>query len=242
MWHQSSVGLWQKFCFFFCLFLYPSLGVKKSLFLLLFLVFRSVEIPLGKLLKGQPNVAKNIYSFGFGKVRCCGWGFSNDIRTFFFQNLLFLTVIIPPVLFLTFCAFFFSAEKMGGKKKHEEHKYPGFGFGLEEQKFPLDVIPRSSWGSAFPAPASLGNSDFGPDFSDLVITLSLSMSLLDFGNFCWIFLLLMPCFSSISQAVATWATWPLSLLLGTKMWFRLMMKKLFPTPWGPTWPWPSKWN
>ncbi|NXK86680.1 TEX14 kinase, partial [Formicarius rufipectus] len=27
---------------------------------------------LGRLLKGQASVAKNIYSFGFGKVRCCG--------------------------------------------------------------------------------------------------------------------------------------------------------------------------
>lgn len=143
MWHQSSVGLWQKFCFFFCLFLYPSLGVKKSLLLLLFLVFRSVEIPLGKLLKGQPNVAKNIYSFGFGKVRCCGWGFSNDIRTFFFPESPVPHSNYPTCAIFNFLCILFSAEKMGGKKKHEEHKYPGFGFGLEEQKFPLDVIPRS---------------------------------------------------------------------------------------------------
>ncbi|NXO40771.1 TEX14 kinase, partial [Locustella ochotensis] len=34
------------------------------------LVQGNAENPLGKLLKGQPSVAKNIYSFGFGKVRC----------------------------------------------------------------------------------------------------------------------------------------------------------------------------
>ncbi|NWX35430.1 TEX14 kinase, partial [Notiomystis cincta] len=34
------------------------------------LVQGNTESPLGKLLKGQPSVAKNIYSFGFGKVRC----------------------------------------------------------------------------------------------------------------------------------------------------------------------------
>ncbi|NXT61741.1 TEX14 kinase, partial [Chaetops frenatus] len=33
------------------------------------LVQGNAESPLGKLLKGQPSVAKNIYSFGFGKVR-----------------------------------------------------------------------------------------------------------------------------------------------------------------------------
>ncbi|NXU02086.1 TEX14 kinase, partial [Buphagus erythrorhynchus] len=32
------------------------------------LVQGNAEIPLGKLLKGQPSVAKNIYSFGFGKL------------------------------------------------------------------------------------------------------------------------------------------------------------------------------
>ncbi|NWI36550.1 TEX14 kinase, partial [Picathartes gymnocephalus] len=34
------------------------------------LVQGNAESPLGKLLKGQPSVAKNTYSFGFGKVRC----------------------------------------------------------------------------------------------------------------------------------------------------------------------------
>lgn len=74
-----------------------------------------------------------------------------------------------------------------------------------------------------------------------LIALRLLMSLLDLGN-CWIFLLVTPCFSSISQAVATWATWPLSQLLGRKMWFRLMMNQHFLTTLGPTCSWPSKWN
>uniref|UniRef100_A0A803W5A4 Testis expressed 14, intercellular bridge forming factor n=1 Tax=Ficedula albicollis TaxID=59894 RepID=A0A803W5A4_FICAL len=38
------------------------------------LVQGNAEIPLGKLLKGQPSVAKNIYSFGFGKFYLTGSG------------------------------------------------------------------------------------------------------------------------------------------------------------------------
>uniref|UniRef100_A0A8C3UNI4 Inactive serine/threonine-protein kinase TEX14 n=1 Tax=Catharus ustulatus TaxID=91951 RepID=A0A8C3UNI4_CATUS len=38
------------------------------------LVQGSVEIPLAKLLKGQPSMAKNIYSFGFGKFCLTGSG------------------------------------------------------------------------------------------------------------------------------------------------------------------------
>ncbi|XP_059721910.1 inactive serine/threonine-protein kinase TEX14 isoform X5 [Haemorhous mexicanus] len=38
------------------------------------LVQGSAETPLGKLLKGQPSVAKNIYSFGFGKFHLAGSG------------------------------------------------------------------------------------------------------------------------------------------------------------------------
>ncbi|NXH52831.1 TEX14 kinase, partial [Rhabdornis inornatus] len=38
------------------------------------LVQGNAEIPLGKLLKGQPSVAKNIYSFGFGKFCLTGSG------------------------------------------------------------------------------------------------------------------------------------------------------------------------
>ncbi|XP_014732135.1 PREDICTED: inactive serine/threonine-protein kinase TEX14 [Sturnus vulgaris] len=38
------------------------------------LVQGNAEIPLGKLLKGQPSVAKNIYSFGFGKFWLTGSG------------------------------------------------------------------------------------------------------------------------------------------------------------------------
>ncbi|NXE06143.1 TEX14 kinase, partial [Lophotis ruficrista] len=36
------------------------------------LVQGNVDSPLGRLLKGGANAAKNIYSFGFGKVRCYG--------------------------------------------------------------------------------------------------------------------------------------------------------------------------
>lgn len=127
MWDQWNAGFWQKFCFIFSLSLYlyftPSLGVNKLLLLLLFLIFRNADSPLGKLLKGQPSVAKNIYSFGFGKVRCCGEWFSNDIRAVFSQNLLFLTVIIPPVLFLTFSAFLFLLKRW--EQTREGHKYSG---------------------------------------------------------------------------------------------------------------------
>ncbi|XP_030915672.1 inactive serine/threonine-protein kinase TEX14 [Geospiza fortis] len=38
------------------------------------LVQGNAETPLGKLLKGQPSVAKNIYSFGFGKFHLAGSG------------------------------------------------------------------------------------------------------------------------------------------------------------------------
>ncbi|XP_063029977.1 inactive serine/threonine-protein kinase TEX14 [Melospiza melodia melodia] len=38
------------------------------------LVQGNTEAPLGKLLKGQPSVAKNIYSFGFGKFHLAGSG------------------------------------------------------------------------------------------------------------------------------------------------------------------------
>ncbi|NWS27887.1 TEX14 kinase, partial [Polioptila caerulea] len=38
------------------------------------LVQGTAESPLGKLLKGQPSVAKNIYSFGFGKFHLAGSG------------------------------------------------------------------------------------------------------------------------------------------------------------------------
>ncbi|NWS50405.1 TEX14 kinase, partial [Probosciger aterrimus] len=38
------------------------------------LVLGNVDSPLGKFLKGGANAAKNIYSFGFGKVRCPGYG------------------------------------------------------------------------------------------------------------------------------------------------------------------------
>ncbi|NXK78116.1 TEX14 kinase, partial [Amazona guildingii] len=35
---------------------------------------QGVNSPLGRFLKGGGNAAKNIYSFGFGKVRCSGYG------------------------------------------------------------------------------------------------------------------------------------------------------------------------
>ncbi|NXO27086.1 TEX14 kinase, partial [Cisticola juncidis] len=49
------------------------------------LVQGNAENPLGKLLKGQPSVARNIYSFGFGKVRCWIW----DLWIFPFGDALF---------------------------------------------------------------------------------------------------------------------------------------------------------
>ncbi|NXC42672.1 TEX14 kinase, partial [Penelope pileata] len=38
------------------------------------LVQGNADGPLGRFLKGGANAARNIYSFGFGKVRCCGLG------------------------------------------------------------------------------------------------------------------------------------------------------------------------
>lgn len=39
---------------------------------IMFLIFRNVDSPLGRFLKGGANAGRNIYSFGFGKVRCYG--------------------------------------------------------------------------------------------------------------------------------------------------------------------------
>nr|XP_031362354.1 inactive serine/threonine-protein kinase TEX14 [Lonchura striata domestica] len=52
------------------------LGVNKFLLFLLLLVFRNAESPLGKWkkLQGQPSVARNIYSFGFGKFHLASSG------------------------------------------------------------------------------------------------------------------------------------------------------------------------
>lgn len=148
--------------------LYPSLGVNKLLLFLLFLVFRNAENPLGKLLKGQPSVARNIYSFGFGKVRCSGLGFL-IILEHFFQNLLFLTVIIPPVLFLTFSAFIFLLKRLGKKTGTAQISRPLVvvrpWFCLEQQKLLLNLtlgVPRGWF--CFPHSSFPGKFRFWPWF------------------------------------------------------------------------------
>lgn len=60
----------------------------QLLLLLIFLVLRNVDSPLGRFLKGGANAARNIYSFGFGKVRCCGKRLSNDISAVFQTRIL----------------------------------------------------------------------------------------------------------------------------------------------------------
>ncbi|NWI54015.1 TEX14 kinase, partial [Calyptomena viridis] len=47
------------------------------------LVQGNADSALGRLLKGEASVAKNIYSFGFGKVRCCDNGFIMTLEQFF---------------------------------------------------------------------------------------------------------------------------------------------------------------
>lgn len=86
------------------------------------LMLRNADSPLGRFLKGGANAAKNIFSFGFGKVRCYGWWFSDNIRTLF-QSHVFFTVITPPVLLFIFSAFLFLSEWW--EKNCGKHKYWG---------------------------------------------------------------------------------------------------------------------
>lgn len=48
------------------------LNITVTALVCMFLLLRNADSPLGRFLKGGVNAAKNIYSFGFGKVRCYG--------------------------------------------------------------------------------------------------------------------------------------------------------------------------
>lgn len=54
----------------------------------MFLLLRNADSPLGKFLRSEASATKNIYSFGFGKVRHYGEWFSPGISTVFQSRVL----------------------------------------------------------------------------------------------------------------------------------------------------------
>lgn len=84
MQHLKYMAVAEEFSFFFLFFcILLKVLACQLLLLLIFLILRNVDSPLGRFLKGGADAARNIYSFGFGKVRCCGKQLSNDFSTVF---------------------------------------------------------------------------------------------------------------------------------------------------------------
>jgi len=71
MWDQAGMMFEIHGCCFVSV-LCLSLNILVTRVVCMFLILRNADSPLGRFLKDEVNAAKNIYSFGFGKVRCYG--------------------------------------------------------------------------------------------------------------------------------------------------------------------------